>query len=993
MTTYVDSFGSATVPPAESAYAAYTISANSQLVWPAFYGGQDLLLATKMEITASAPGLVLALPPADQVSTGEDFFIRNAGAESFDVVDYASGAVTTVLSGETRYLFVTSNATPAGVWGLFTLGTGTSGADASLLAGEGLEANSNRLRVNAMYRSINSNSSATLSDRGKVLEIVAGTVTLELPQASAAGDGFYLFVRNSAGGSTVVEGYGSEQVDGALQKTLAPNESAIFICNGTYWITVGFGRDATFVFSEVVVNSALTSITLTSADVAGRMIRVSGTAVGNVTITLPSIDNIYFVNVEAGVGGFTVTFETSGGGSTVVMTASQSTALYCDGTNVTTAISTTLISALALADGSAGVPSLRFSLDPDTGIFRPGSGDIGFASNGTEAARLGLNGSVQRFGGNWSAADPAARLLLQTTVTNGDTYVSAVPNGAGTVAGFAAFGGATPTNSSTALFSVGPTTVNVEATRAGAGSYLPLTSWTNGVRRTTVTVGGDYGVGADTPNYFGGSRAVTVQGSAAAAFEVSTTAADASGVTIGNLGFWFQSNAVNHRNVASVEALAVGGTATQRGGVLTFKIKPNGITSLLETMRLNSSGLGLGTNSPNYGGYSYAFTVEGTTSAAAEIASTRADADAANIGAVEWNYRTASASHQRIASVAVNTDGATANQRGGAIVFNTKPNASTTLGEKARITAAGDFGVGTSTPNYTGYSRAVTVQGTSQAVFEVASTRADGDALAIGGLEWNYRTASAGHQRAGLINVETQGATANQRGSRMVFHTKPNASSTLTERMTINNVGDIGIGTSTPNYAGFGKALTLEGPTGTGVEVASSQADASGLFIGSVEANYRTNSASHQRIGYMTFRTTGATVNQRGGQIEFATKANGSTALTVRMTIADGGTVNIPGYTVLGDSSPPIKMKKITGTAPAVSGSTSVAHGIDVTKLISCNVQVTDTGGNRVPPNDSIYGNRTFMWRVDATNVTVSLNASASLVAGQPFTALLIYEA
>jgi len=39
-------------------------------------------------------------------------------------------------------------------------------------------------------------------------------------------------------------------------------------------------------------------------------------------------------------------------------------------------------------DGTTGVPSITFSDDPDTGIFRSGSGLISFASNGTKVATL-----------------------------------------------------------------------------------------------------------------------------------------------------------------------------------------------------------------------------------------------------------------------------------------------------------------------------------------------------------------------------------------------------------------------------------------------------------------------------------------------------------------------------------------------------------------------------------------------------------------------------
>lgn len=387
MTSFVDVFGNETVPPSNAAYVNYAITANSQLVWPNNYSGTDLLVGDITDISAGS-GLTLTLPQANEVSVGQDILIRNIGANPFDILDYASGNVTTVVPGTAKYVFVTVNTTEAGTWGVFTYGTGTSGADASALAGSGLQANSNLLRVYAPYRGINSNYSLVASDRAKVLEVTVGSVTLSLQQASVAGDGYYVFIRNSSEGSVVVDGFGTEEVDGALNKTLAPGESAIFICNGSYWVTVGFGRDSEFVFSEVVVNMALGTINLSSADVAGRMIRLSGTAVGNVTVNLPGVDNIYFVNIEAGLGGFSATF-TTGSGSDIILVANQKTVLYCDGVNINTAITTAVLTSLSLNDGSAAAPVISFAIDSDTGFFRDSSGTIGVASNGTATVLFG----------------------------------------------------------------------------------------------------------------------------------------------------------------------------------------------------------------------------------------------------------------------------------------------------------------------------------------------------------------------------------------------------------------------------------------------------------------------------------------------------------------------------------------------------------------------------------------------------------------------------
>ena len=396
MTDFVNPFGGVTVPPSESRFIEHTITEDSLLYWPNQYDGETGLMAASIMEFVTDPNLTVTLPPANQMSTGYDLLVRNTGANSFDVVDFDGGAVATINPGESRYVYVADNTTAAGLWSLFTYGTGTSAADASLLAGNGLQANAGKIRVNASYRSVSGTTSLTLNDRGKLVEAVSGSGVVTLPQASSAGDGYYAFLHNSAAGSITLSGHGSETVDGSLSKTLFPGESCIVICNGTYWLTVGYGKDVEFTFGEFVVDMAAGDQVLTSDQVAGRMIRLSGTASGDVEITLPTVDNIYFLNVESGIGEFTATF-TTGGGTTVVLTADQKTAVYCDGTNVTAAVTTTVTATTALADGSAATPSLGFDLDADTGVYRIGTDALGISAGGTQVAQFdaaGLTGTV-----------------------------------------------------------------------------------------------------------------------------------------------------------------------------------------------------------------------------------------------------------------------------------------------------------------------------------------------------------------------------------------------------------------------------------------------------------------------------------------------------------------------------------------------------------------------------------------------------------------------
>ena len=392
---YVDLFGQYTVPPSDAQYSLVPLVVNSTLSWPTNYTGQsatEFAASTCIDI-AAAPSLALRLPAADQVSVGTELRLRNVGANTVDIQNSTGASVTTIAPGVVKYFQVTDNTLPAGVWAVYTFGTGTSGADAVALAGDGLTVLGNKLHIGAPYRGINSGYTVQLEDRAHVLDAVAGGLVLSMLSAATALPGFYVMLRNSSSGTLDVLPSGAELIDGSLAKSIGAQESLILVSTGSNWISVGFGRDATLVFGEVVVNAAVSPVTLSSADVAGRMIRVSGTASADLVVNLPAIDNIYFINIEAGVGAYTVTF-TTGGGGTTVLGANQKTVVYCDGINVSPAITTTVTSSLALVDGNAAAPSIAFALDTDTGFFRNANGVIGVASNGVATLLLGPNGVV-----------------------------------------------------------------------------------------------------------------------------------------------------------------------------------------------------------------------------------------------------------------------------------------------------------------------------------------------------------------------------------------------------------------------------------------------------------------------------------------------------------------------------------------------------------------------------------------------------------------------
>jgi len=99
------------------------------------------------------------------------------------------------------------------------------------------------------------------------------------------------------------------------------------------------------------------------------------------------------------------------------------------------------------------------------------------------------------------------------------------------------------------------------------------------------------------------------------------------------------------------------------------------------------------------------------------------------------------------------------------------------------------------------------------------------------------------------------------------------------------------------------------------------------------------------------------------------------------------------GYSKLGSDAPVIKMKKLTGTSPAVGASGTIAHGLDKSKILGAQVLVSNDTGNRIPPNFTSVGNHEFDFFIDTTNVIVyCISANSSSINGNAVTVLITYE-
>ena len=119
--------------------------------------------------------------------------------------------------------------------------------------------------------------------------------------------------------------------------------------------------------------------------------------------------------------------------------------------------------------------------------------------------------------------------------------------------------------------------------------------------------------------------------------------------------------------------------------------------------------------------------------------------------------------------------------------------------ERLRIDTSGNVGIGTSSPNFSGYGTTnLTISGgtTIQGVLELVGTRADVSGGSAGDINFFANSNSSGNKRIAIIQAITDGATANNRGGAFVVYTKAD-NGALAERIRVDSSGNLLVGTTT----------------------------------------------------------------------------------------------------------------------------------------------------------------------------------------------------
>lgn len=502
--SYTSIFGGATINPTLLSYASYTITSSRVLVWPFEALDDSSVAADKLDISAGA-GLTVTMPNATLVSVGQDILFNNVGANTFTVLDSAGNTLASVASGAAWYLYLTVNSTAAGTWKVFQFGAGTSSANASTLAGAGLNAVTTLLNQNLPSTSLNGNYSVGIGDRATVLVNSGGAVAWTFASAVTLLNGWFVYAINAGTGNVTLTAAGGQTIDGSATKVLGPNESCIVFGDGALLHSLGYGRQVTSTVTAAAINAAGTgTLTLTANQIAAQVQDFSGALTGNRFAEYGTGVGFYFVS-NTTTGAFTLTCRVNGIDPGAVIAQSTFSILRSNGTSVVVAFTAT----------TGTVTNIATTATDLTGGPITTTGTLGLANTAVTAGSYGaasstLTASVDSKGRLTALAASAIQIAIsQITAFTSAAFAGQLTN---------------PTGTGLVVLNTSPTITTPTITNGIVGTQVPANNTTLAASTAFVAAAVTAGVvpaGSNTQVQYNNSGAFA--GSSSLTFNSSTS--------------------------------------------------------------------------------------------------------------------------------------------------------------------------------------------------------------------------------------------------------------------------------------------------------------------------------------------------------------------------------------------------------------------------------------------------------------------------------------
>lgn len=414
-TGFINEFSNSPIQPTYQSYLPldFTSVTSVQLEWPFVNPNTQTPYAQVIKVTVNTSATnKIIMPDATQATQGQTNTIVNSGAST--ILVYAFDGVTlieTIATTQQYLITLTDNTTSAGVWLPIQLGATTSAATAAELIDNTTDTNThsnagglgafstNWIKQNLIINKVTVGSTYTQAsgDRGMILVWESGTGVYTCLPASTFGNGYaFTIVNNSTVGGqlTIAMANGSnDTINGqTVPFVLSPGNSSSFSSDGVhtfYSFASSQSQTSVVTLTPVDLTTAIgDSITLSSTQASYSIQKFANSPSSNViTILYPNnIINEWIAYNASTTNPVLVTL--ANGGSSYLIAPGNRLSLFSDGTNLYNVPNFLDNTIIYLANGTFTAPSLTFSADPSTGLFRQTSGiyaeALGITQNGTE---------------------------------------------------------------------------------------------------------------------------------------------------------------------------------------------------------------------------------------------------------------------------------------------------------------------------------------------------------------------------------------------------------------------------------------------------------------------------------------------------------------------------------------------------------------------------------------------------------------------------------
>lgn len=236
------------VTPAYSFYNLINLTTTNQsatLVFPGtFVPSTNYFSAYTIIIQTGSFQGIINLPDTNLGAPGNAATFSNKSNANIKIKSFEGNEIVTLAPGTVWQVVLTNN----NIWTTLQMGSTTSAANASELAGAGLKALDSKLNLNMLV--VTKSSTFTLDETylSQIINWVGGSSSIALPSISSVYDGFFFFIKNTSyvdNGLISIIPTSPNLIDNGASLSVSKNQSCMIYTDGTNWFTEGLGFNNT----------------------------------------------------------------------------------------------------------------------------------------------------------------------------------------------------------------------------------------------------------------------------------------------------------------------------------------------------------------------------------------------------------------------------------------------------------------------------------------------------------------------------------------------------------------------------------------------------------------------------------------------------------------------------------------------------------------------------------------------------------------------------